>query len=335
MSDRPADSTSYPMDPALRPKLIPQIRSALRVRHYSPRTEETYVAWVRRFVKFHGTRHPADLDAADVARFLTHLADEGHVSAATQNQALAALLFLYRDVLGRDFGWLSDVVRAKRPKRLPVVLTREEVRRVLDAMQGTPKLMAHLLYGSGLRLNECTGIRVKDIDLGSRQLTVRAGKGNRDRLTVLPDSVSEALGRQLERARALHQRDLAAGAGRTTLPDALARKYPNTDAEWPWQYAFPARRLVWDRRASLWRRHHLDPSVLQRAVRAAATESRVSKRVSCHTFRHSFATHLIEDGYDIRTVQELLGHRDVNTTMIYTHVLNRGGRGVRSPADRL
>jgi len=323
------------MDPALRPKLLPQFRSALRVRHYSPRTEEAYVAWVRRFVKFHGTRHPADLEAGDVARFLSHLADTRHVSAATQNQALAALLFLYRDVLGRDFGWLTDVVRAKRARRLPVVLTRDEVRRVLDAMAGTTRLMAQLLYGSGLRLNECTCLRVKDVDLERRQLTVRAGKGNRDRITVLPDLAAAALVPHLEQGRALHQRDLAAGAGRTTLPDALGRKYPAAEAEWAWQYVFPSRRLVWDARESVWRRHHLDETVLQRAVKAAARQAQLSKRVSCHTFRHSFATHLIEDGYDIRTVQELLGHRDVNTTMIYTHVLNRGGRGVRSPADRL
>jgi integron integrase len=323
------------MDPTLRPKLLPQIRSALRVRHYSPRTEETYVAWVRRFVKFHGTRHPADLEAGDVARFLSHLADARHVSAATQNQALAALLFLYRDVLGRDFGWLTDVVRAKRARRLPVVLTRDEVRRVLDRMAGATRLMAQLLYGSGLRLSECTSLRVKDVDLERRQLTVRAGKGNRDRITVLPDLAAAALAPHLERGRALHQRDLGAGAGRTTLPDALARKYPAAEGEWAWQYVFPSRQLVWDARESVWRRHHVDETVLQRAVKAAVRQAQLSKRVSCHTFRHSFATHLIEDGYDIRTVQELLGHRDVNTTMIYTHVLNRGGRGVRSPADRL
>lgn len=335
MIDTATEAPSYPMDPALRPRLLPQIRAALRVRHYSPRTEEAYVAWVRRYVAFHGTRHPADLDAADVARFLTHLANDRHVGSATQNQALAALLFLYRDVLGRDFGWLTGVVRAKRPKRLPVVLSREEVRRVLDAMSGMPKVMAHLLYGSGLRLNECIGMRVKDVDFGRRQLTVRAGKGNRDRLTVLPDVVGPVLGRQVEKGRARHEQEVAAGGGWTTLPDALERKYPNAGREWAWQYVFPASRLVWDRRHGLWRRHHVDETVLQRAVKAAANVSRMSKRVSCHTFRHSFATHLIEDGYDIRTVQELLGHRDVNTTMIYTHVLNRGGRGVRSPADRL
>jgi len=335
MPDTTADRSSYPMDPALRPRLLPQLRSALRVRHYSLRTEEAYVGWVRRYVTFHGTRHPADLDAADVARFLTHLADAGRVSAATQNQALAALLFLYRDVLGRDFGWLTGVVRAKRARRLPVVLGRDEVRRVLDAMTGTPKLMAQLLYGSGLRLSECIGLRVKDLDVERRQLTVRAGKGNRDRITVLPDLAAAALIPHLEQGRALHERDCAAGAGRTTLPDALGRKYPGAECEWAWQYVFPSRRLAWDARHSLWRRHHLDETVLQRAVKAAARRAQLSKRVSCHTFRHSFATHLIEDGYDIRTVQELLGHRDVNTTMIYTHVLNRGGRGVRSPADRL
>ncbi len=323
------------MEPALRPRLLPQLRSALRVRHYSPRTEEAYVGWVRRFVKFHGTRHPADLDAADVARFLTHLADARQVSAATQNQALASLLFLYRDVLGRDFGWLTGIVRAKRPKRLPVVLTRDEVRRVLGVMSGTPRLMAQLLYGSGLRLNECVGMRVKDVDLEGRQLTVRAGKGNRDRITVLPDAAAEPLGRHMAQGRAHHERDLARGAGSTTLPDALARKYRGAEKEWAWQYLFPGKRLAWDAAHAIWRRHHVDETVLQRAVKTAGREARISKRMSCHTFRHSFATHLIEDGYDIRTVQELLGHRDVNTTMIYTHVLNRGGRGVRSPADRL
>ena len=335
MTDSMTTHASYPMDPALRPKLMPQVRSALRVRHYSPRTEETYVAWIRRYVKYHGTRHPADLDAGDVSRFLTHLADAGRVSAATQNQALAALLFLYREVLGRDLGWLTNVVRAKRARRLPVVLTRDEVRRVLDAMSGTTRLMAQLLYGSGLRLNECVGLRVKDVDVERRQLTVRAGKGNRDRITVLPDRAADALVPHLERGRALHERDRAAGAGRTTLPDALARKYPHAEGEWAWQYVFPSRRLAWDAAQSLWRRHHVDETVLQRAVKAAARQAQLAKRMSCHTFRHSFATHLIEDGYDIRTVQELLGHRDVNTTMIYTHVLNRGGRGVRSPADRI
>lgn len=305
------------------------------MRHYSGRTEEAYIAWVRRYVGFHGIRHPAELEAADVAKFLTHLASQQKVSSSTQNQALSALLFLYREVLGRDFGWLSGVVRAKQPKRLPVVLTREEVRTLLGAMTGPTQLLARLLYGSGLRLLESVSLRVKDVDFGQRQIVVRAGKGNRDRITILPDQAGEALAAQLSRVHALHGRDLATSGGSVAVPEALAKKYPGAGREWAWQYVFPATRRYWDRDSGEWRRHHLHESVLQRAVKTAARRVGLPKRVSCHTFRHSFATHLIEDGYDIRTVQELLGHRDVNTTMIYTHVLNRGGRGVRSPADRL
>jgi integron integrase len=318
-----------------KPRLLDQVRQAVRVRHFSIRTEEAYVAWIRRFIRFHGTRHPAELEAGDVARYLSHLASQGRVGASTQNQALSALLFLYRDVLGRDFGWLSGVVRAKRPKRLPVVLTRTEVRAIFDRLTGTRLLMAELLYGSGLRLLECLQLRVKDADFDGRQLTVRGGKGGRDRITLFPDAVSSRLAEHLALVKATHDRDLKVGAGRVALPEALERKYPRAGLEWAWQYVFPATRLYWNPRQSIWMRHHLHESVLQRAVKQAVASAGIPKRVRCHTLRDSFAYHLLEDGCVIRTVQELLGHRDVNTTMIYTLVLNRGGRGVRSPMDRL
>jgi integron integrase len=334
MSSPAAESPSAP-SPASRPKLVAQVRAAIRMRHYSLRTEEAYLGWIRRYVRFHGTRHPADLEAGDVARFLSHLATRGDVGASTQNQALSALVFLYRDVLGRDFGWLTGVARARRPHRLPVVLTRAEVRQVLERMPGTRRLMAELLYGSGLRLLECLQLRVKDADYGNRQLVVRSGKGSKDRVTLFPESVRDRLAEHLAVVKAAHDRDLGTGAGRAPLPEALARKYPRAGLEWAWQYVFPATRLHWDRAMGVWTRHHLHESVLQRAVKQAVVDAGIPKRVSCHTFRHSFATHLLEDGYDIRTVQELLGHKDVSTTMIYTHVLNRGGTGVRSPVDLL
>lgn len=321
--------------PAHPPRLLDRMRLAIRTRHYSRRTEEAYLMWVRRYVKFHGLRHPGELPPSAVAQFLSHLANESNVSASTQSQALSALLFLYRDVLEKDFGWLEGVVRAKRPKRLPVVLSVPEVRALLAELHGTHWLMASLLYGSGLRLLEACTLRVKDVDLGQRQLTVRVGKGARDRVTLLPEVVVEPLTGHLAKVAAAHRRDVEAGCGRVVLPHQLAAKYPNADLEWIWQWVFPASRLHWDAQAEVWRRHHTHESVLQRAVRGAAGKAGIAKRVSCHTLRHSFATHLLEDGYDIRTVQELLGHKDVSTTMIYTHVLSRGGRGVRSPADRL
>ena len=321
--------------PATGPKLLDRMRLAIRTRHYSRRTEEAYIGWVRRYVRFHGTRHPAELEPSAVASYLTHLANEARVSASTQSQALSALLFLYRDVLEKDFGWLEGVVRAKRPKRLPVVLSRDEVRALLAQLDGTRWLLANLLYGAGLRLLEACTLRVKDVDLGQRQLVVRGGKGARDRVTLLPDLLIEPLTQHLAKTSAAHQRDLGAGCGRVSLPHQLAAKYPNAESEWLWQWVFPASRLYWDAGAATWRRHHVHESVLQRAVREASIRAAITKRVSCHTLRHSFATHLLEDGYDIRTVQELLGHKDVSTTMIYTHVLTRGGRGVRSPADRL
>ena len=315
--------------------LLGRLRAALRARHYSPRTEESYVGWVKRFVRFHGMRHPAELAEADVARFLTGLAVDHAVSASTQNQALSALLFLYDTVLGRALGVCDGLVRAKRPKRLPVVLTREEVGAVLGAMRGVPQLVAALLYGSGLRLLEALQLRVKDLDFASRQVVVRGGKGDRDRVTVLAGVVVAPLERHLERVRVLHQRDLTRGAGRVALPSALVRKYPEAAAEWRWQWVFPAVRELRDAADRGVGRHHLHETVVQRAFRDAVRRAGIAKRATCHSLRHSFATHLLEDGYDIRTVQELLGHRDVSTTMIYTHVLNRGGLGVRSPADRL
>jgi integron integrase len=275
------------------------------------------------------------MGAPEITKFLSSLAVEGNVAASTQNQALSALLFLYRDVLDQDLPWLDDVVRAKRPARIPVVLTRDEVRTVLLQMHGVPRLMAMLLYGAGLRLLECAHLRVKDVDFARSQLVVRSGKGDKDRVTMLPAVVRAELTRHLEAVKQQHEMDLRHGAGWVELPSALARKYPNAGREWPWQWVFPATRIYVERATGQRRRHHLHESVLQRAVREALMKAAIPKRASCHTFRHSFATHLLEDGHDIRTVQELLGHRDVNTTMIYTHVLNRGPAGVQSPADRM
>ncbi|MBI1727808.1 MAG: integron integrase [Candidatus Rokubacteria bacterium] len=320
---------------APKPRLLDRVREAIRVRHYSRRTEKTYVGWIRRYIFFHGKRHPAEMGAPEITRFLTSLAGESKVAASTQNQALSALLFLYREVLLQEVPWLDDLVYAKRPKHLPVVLTREEVRAVLGQIHGVPRLMAFLLYGAGLRLLECARLRIKDVDPGRNQIVVREGKGDKDRLTMLPAAIKADLLQHLEAVRVQHQLDLQAGAGWVELPGALARKYPNAGREWPWQWVFPATRIYVDRQSGQRRRHHLHESVLQRAVRAAALRAGIAKRVSCHTFRHSFATHLLEDGHDIRTVQELLGHHDVSTTMIYTHVLNRGPGAVRSPADRV
>ena len=307
------------------PRLLDRVRSAIRTRHYSRRTERAYVGWIRRFILFHDKRHPADMGGPEVTRFLTHLAVDAHVSASTQNQALSAVLFLYRDVLHVELPWLDDVVRAKRPARLPVVLTRDEIAAVLHELHGVERIMASLLYGAGLRLLECCRLRVKDVDLARRELTIRSGKGAKDRVAPLTA--------HLARVHTLHTSDLGAGAGSVELPDAIGRKYSRAAWEWPWQWVFPARRSYVDAATGRRRRHHLHESVLQRAVREAVLRARLTKRATCHTLRHSFATHLLDDGYDIRTIQELLGHRDVSTTMIYTHVLNRGGRGVRSPLD--
>lgn len=313
---------------------LEKCRQVMRLRHLSYRTEETYLPIIRRFIEFHGgRRHPKDMGAEEIRAYLSHLAVEQNVAASTQNVAFSALLFLYRDVLNIDLPAIRNVERAQRPARLPEVFTREEVRAVLGGMEGTPRLMAGLLYGSGLRLMECVRLRVKDLDFDRRQVTVREGKGEKDRVTMLPQSLAEPLRRQLEHARRLHEDDLAAGFGAVYLPYALERKYPAAAKEWGWQYVFPAVRRSTDPRSGTARRHHLAEDVLQRAVRAAVRHAGITKKASCHTFRHSFATHLLEDGYDIRTVQELLGHKDVSTTMVYTHVLNRGGRAVRSPLD--
>jgi integron integrase len=320
---------------APRPRLLDRVRAVLRARHYSRRTEDAYVAWIRRYVFFQGKRHPAEMGAEEVTAFLTALAVDSHVAASTQNQALSALLFLYRDVLEVDLPWLDGIVRAKRPARLPVVLTRDEVRAVLQRLHGAPRLMACLLYGAGLRVLECCRLRVQDIDFAANQVVVRGGKGDKDRVTMLPAIVKGALARHLDAVRAQHRDDLAAGAGWVELPTALFRKYPNAGREWAWQWVFPATRPYRDRLTGQHRRHHLHETVLQRALKAAVFQTGIAKRASPHTLRHSFATHLLEDGHDIRTVQELLGHRDVSTTMIYTHVLNRGPSAVRSPADRM
>lgn len=317
------------------PRLLDRVRQELRTLHYSRRTEKTYVAWVRRFIVHNGLRHPREMGEAEVSAYLSHLATEAKVSASTQNQALCALLFLYRRVLGVEMDWVDGVVRAKRPQRLPVVLTRDEVKAVLAELGGTSLLMATLLYGAGLRLMECMRLRVKDVDFLSHQITVREGKGRKDRITLLPVAVEKGLRRHLRDVENQHREDIQRGAGYVELPNALSRKYPNAAREWGWQWVFPATRIYRDRDSGEQRRHHLHETVLQRAVKEAVRRAGIAKPATCHTFRHSFATHLLEDGHDIRTVQELLGHRDVNTTMIYTHVLNRGWGGVRSPADRL
>jgi len=318
-----------------KPKLLDQVRQAIRTRHYSDRTEKAYVHWIKRFIFFHNKRHPAEMAELEIAHFLSSLASDGHVSASTQNQAFNALLFLYKEVLGKKIGLIDGVVRAKRPQKLPVVLTKDEIKKVIAHMSGVPRLMAVLLYGAGLRLMECCRLRVKDIDFARNEIMVRAGKGDKDRHTMLPSAIKDLLIRHIVTIRSQHQEDLSKGPGRVALPNALERKYPNAGREWPWQWVFPAPQHYSDRITGERRRHHLHESVLQRAVRDAVVKAGISKPASCHTFRHSFATHLLEDGYDIRTVQELLGHRDVSTTMVYTHVLNRGGRGVRSPADSL
>lgn len=326
----------FPSDPGANPpRLLDQVREAIRLRHYSIRTEQAYTDWIKRFILFHGKRHPRELGAAEVERFLTHLAVEGRVAASTQNQALSALLFLYKAVLRVDLPWLGEVTRAKRPGRLPVVLTVEETRRVLAHIHGPQGLMAGLLYGAGLRLLECVRLRVKDVDFGYRQITVRDGKGEKDRVTMLPQAVLEPLRAHLEKVKVLHEQDLEEGFGEVYLPHALERKYPNAAREWGWQYVFPAAKRSVDPRSGRERRHHVDEQSLQRAMKKAVRAAGLTKPASCHTLRHSFATHLLQSGYDIRTVQELLGHKDVATTMIYTHVLNRGGQGVVSPLDGL
>ncbi len=314
--------------------LLDQIRAVARLKQFSLRTEESYVQAIKRFILFHGKRHPATMGADEIVAYLTHLAVEGNVAASTLNVARCAIEFLYREVLHIELPALEAIPRAQRPARVPVVFTRTEVHAVLNQLEGTYQLMAQLLYGSGLRLMECVRLRAKDLDFAYHQLTVRDGKGEKDRVTVLPATLVTPLQAQLRAARHLHAADLALGYGSVHLPHALARKYPNAATDWRWQYVFPAAQRSKDPRSGAIRRHHIAEDGLQRAVKAAIQRAGVVKAASCHTFRHSFATHLLEDGYDIRTVQELLGHADVRTTMIYTHVLNRGGKGIRSPLDR-
>ncbi|HXO22450.1 MAG TPA: integron integrase [Thermoanaerobaculia bacterium] len=317
------------------PRLLDRVRDALRVRHMSLRTEKTYVHWIRLFILFHQKRHPKDMAEPEINAFLTHLAVEGRVSPSTQTQALCALLFLYRNVLNREIGELEGLVRAQRKRKLPVVLTPDEVKSILARLQGVDRLFLSLLYGTGMRLTEALRLRVKDIDFGYDQITVRDGKGAKDRMTMLPDSIKVGLQEHLQGVKKLHESDLRAGSGKVALPYALERKYPNAEREWGWQFVFPAPAFCLDPRSGVRRRHHLRERAIQRAFHDAARRAGITKHATCHTLRHSFATHLLLTGYDIRTVQDLLGHKNIKTTMIYTHVLNKGGRGVRSPIDVL
>jgi integron integrase len=317
------------------PKLMDQLSRALRTRRYAKRTEEAYCYWVRRFIRFHGLRHPSELAEPEINAFLTHLAVEEKVAASTQTQALSALLFLYRFVIGYEIGELQEIVRAPKSVRLPVVLTKDEVAAVLAELNGDVGIIASLLYGSGLRLMECLRLRVQDIDFTRNEIVVRNGKGAKDRVTCLPQSVSTRLQRHLEKVRAIHQKDLTEGWGRVELPSALSRKYPNAAAEWGWQWVFPQQTRWRNDKTREQGRHHIHETIVQRSTKEAVRRAGIAKHAGCHTLRHSFATHLLEAGYDIRTIQELLGHRSLNTTMIYTHVLNQGGMGVRSPIDRL
>ena len=316
-----------------KPRLLDQVREAIRKRHYSYRTEKQYVGWIRRFIHFHGKRHPEQMGGPEVEEYLSHLATQRNVASATQAQALAALLFLYKNVLGINLPWLGNVTRANRPKRLPVVLSRAEVRNLLDHLHGDYWLIASMLYGSGLRLLEALRLRVKDLDLERRCLLVRDGKGAKDRVTIIPDSLLGTLNARLKLLRAAHESALVAGFGGVELPHALSRKYPRAHLDWGWQYIFPSAVPSRDPRSGAWRRHHVHEQSVQRVVREAVRKAQLSKPASCHTFRHCFATHLLDAGADIRTVQELMGHSSVKTTQIYTHVLNRGGIAARSPLD--
>ncbi len=315
------------------PKLLDRVRSLMRMRHYSYQTEQTYLKWIRRYIGFHNIRNPVDMGAAEVEGFLSHLAVEAGVSASTQNQALFALLFLYKEVLSVDLAWLDKFTPAKKSSHVPVVLTKDEVKIIVNQLTGTNWLIANLLYGAGLRLHEALRLRVKDLDFGFKQIVVRDGKGGKDRFTVLPVVLIEPLKKQLLTAEKLHQEDLRRGFGRVKMPFALARKYPNAESEWSWQYVFPSKNLSRDPRTNKTGRHHVSPSSLQKPFKECVRKSRIPKNASPHTLRHSFATHLLQDGYDIRTIQDLLGHKELSTTMIYTHVLQNNRLGVRSPAD--
>jgi len=318
-----------------KPKLLDQLREAIRSRHYSRRTETSYCNWVKRYIYFHDVCHPAEMAEPEINAFLTHLAVKEKVSASTQNQALSALLFLYRHVIGREIGDLGEVIRARRPLRIPVVLTKDEIRKILAQIKGDKWLMACIMYGSGLRLMECLRLRMQDLDLQSSTVTVRDGKGNKDRVTMLPSSIKKPLLEHIKKIRKIHENDVKNGYGKVFMPYALSRKYPNASREWRWQWVFPQEKLWRNEITGERGRHHVHESIIQRTVKEAVAKVGLTKRATCHTFRHSFATHLLEDGYDIRTVQELLGHKDIKTTMIYTHVLNKGPAGVRSPADML
>jgi integron integrase len=318
-----------------KPKLLDQVRDAIRTRHYSRRTEKTYVGWIKRYIYFHDKRHPKNMGRSEIEAFLTHLAVNRNVAASTQNQAFNALLFLYKEVLELEFDEIKGVVRAKKPQKLPVVFAKSEVRAILDHLENDKWLIGHLLYGAGLRLMECLRLRVKDIDLSYKQITVRSGKGGKDRVTMLPEIVIPELNRHLRKVKIIHERDIEAGFGTVHLPYALERKYKHANQSWAWQFVFPATRRAIDPISKVERRHHIHESAIQKAVKQALRRARITKAGNCHALRHSFATHLIEAGYDIRTVQDLLGHKDVSTTMIYTHVLNKGGRGVQSPGDML
>ena len=314
-------------------KLLEQVQDVIQLKHYARSTSDSYANWIRRFIRFHNKRHPREMGAPEVEAFLTHLTVKEKVAASTQNQALSALLFLYREVLRKDIGLVYANISAQKPERLPTVLTKDEVRIVLNLMEGRPKLMAQLLYGSGMRLMECVQLRVKDLDFAQRQIVIRDAKGQKDRATMLPDSLVSPLKAHLVRRKTLYEEDLERGAGYVPLPFALAHKYPKANRKWLWQFVFPTVQLVKDKETKQWQRWHMSESTLQRAVKVAADRAKLDKRVNCHTFRHSFATHLLQNGYGIRTVQELLGHKDVKTTMIYTHVLQRGGLAVHSPLD--
>lgn len=322
-------------DSSRSPKLIEQVREVMRFQHYSIRTEEAYIQWIRRYIYFHNKRHPRDMGADEITRYLTHLAVNRKVTASTQNQAFSALLFLYKKVLQMELPRLDDIQRAKKPQHLPVVFTRDEVKALLSQFDGTKWLIYNLIYGSGMRILECLRLRVKDVDFHYRQIIVRDGKGNKDRVTLLPDKLIESLRLHLDKVKTMHKQDIEQGYGCVYLPFALERKYPSACREWGWQYVFPSKNISTDPRSGVMRRHHIDEKNIQKQMKQAIRQAQIIKPGSVHTLRHSFATHLLEDGYDIRTVQELLGHKDVKTTQIYTHVLNRGAGGVRSPLERL